>query len=80
MSIKKYKTSKNRGKRTVILAIWLKKTPLKISTNRCKLQINLKTSAPYYSSVSILMCASFYYGGGLVVSESSPADHLSTVI
>lgn len=29
MSIKKYKTSKNRGKQTVILAIWLKKTNLK---------------------------------------------------
>lgn len=54
--------------------------PIKTSTNRCKLQINLKTSAPYYSSVSILMCASFYYGGGLVVSESGPTDHLSTVI
>lgn len=25
MSIKKYKTSKNRGKQTVILAIWLEK-------------------------------------------------------
>lgn len=33
MSIKKYKTSKNRGKQTVILAIWLEKK-LKISTNR----------------------------------------------